>query len=287
MSESHRSGVFAHRQGLGRDRYEFVRRADAPLSPILRPHGSRSARLSRLQVGRGLSPADDAAAARCLSWRSNRQRPEASDTIALAELADASQVMRQLLVQLTEPGSPVDPFHEREGGLAFDLLSSRLPMDPGRAGRVANGPRNGHTPPGSRNRRRTKLTIRDRRCRECDASAGAQRHSVLDNSVMPPEYAWLGTRSRLVSSRLVRNPVGNVSYMADANVALLPCPWSCNAARSISRPRLRGRVADGQRRRIGSDPASQVQSAQPIDTGTSEKRRVPHFTRASPCRWSP
>jgi len=32
--------------------------------------------------------------------------------------------MRRLLVQLAELGLPVDPVHEREGGLAFDLLSS-------------------------------------------------------------------------------------------------------------------------------------------------------------------
>ena len=39
--------------------------------------------------------ADDAGAPRCLSCRLNRRRPEASDTIALEELADASQVMRR------------------------------------------------------------------------------------------------------------------------------------------------------------------------------------------------
>jgi len=161
MSESRRrSGVFAHPRGLGRDRYEFVPRADAPLSPMPRPHGSRSARLSRLRVGRGLSPTADAAAARCLSWRSNRQRPEASDAIALEELADASQVMRQLM---------------------------------------------------------------DRRCRECDASAGAQRHSVLDNSATAPEHAWSRTRDRPISSRLVSSPIGNVSYTTDANAATIRC----------------------------------------------------------------
>jgi len=68
--------------------------------------------------------ADDADAARCLSCRLNRQRPKASDTIALEKLADASRVMRRLLVQLAELGLPVDPFYEREGGLAVDLLSS-------------------------------------------------------------------------------------------------------------------------------------------------------------------
>ena len=68
--------------------------------------------------------AEDAGAARCMACRLNRRRPEAWDTIALERLADASQVMRRLLVQLAELGLPVDPYYEREGGLAFDLLSS-------------------------------------------------------------------------------------------------------------------------------------------------------------------
>ena len=69
--------------------------------------------------------AEDAGAGRCMSCRLNRQRPGASDTIALEKLADASQVMRRrLVVQLAELGLPVDPFYELEGGLAFDLLCS-------------------------------------------------------------------------------------------------------------------------------------------------------------------
>ena len=82
--------------------------------------------------------AEDAGAGRCLSCRLNRQRPEASDTIALEKLADASQVMRRLLVQLAELGLPVDPYYEREGGLAFDLLSSYSGQ-----GRVTIGHANG------------------------------------------------------------------------------------------------------------------------------------------------
>lgn len=82
--------------------------------------------------------AEDAGAARCLSCRLNRRRPEASDTIALEKLADASRVMRRLLVQLAELGLPVDPFYEREFGLAFDLLSSHSGQ-----GRVAIGHANG------------------------------------------------------------------------------------------------------------------------------------------------
>jgi hypothetical protein len=68
--------------------------------------------------------ADDTGSARCLACRLNRKRPEASDTIALEKLADASEAMRRLLVQLAELGLPVDPHFEREGGLAFDLLST-------------------------------------------------------------------------------------------------------------------------------------------------------------------
>jgi hypothetical protein len=58
--------------------------------------------------------------------------------MALEKLADASLVMRRLLVQLAELGLPVDPFYEREGGLAFDLLSSYSGQ-----GRVTIGHANG------------------------------------------------------------------------------------------------------------------------------------------------
>jgi hypothetical protein len=46
--------------------------------------------------------------------------------------------MRRLLVQLAELGLPVEPFYEREGGLAFDLLSSYSGQ-----GRVTIGHANG------------------------------------------------------------------------------------------------------------------------------------------------
>lgn len=68
--------------------------------------------------------ADDEGTAQCFSCAITRHRPEASDTIALEKLADAEIVKRRLLVQLAELGIPVDTFWEREGGLAFDLLSS-------------------------------------------------------------------------------------------------------------------------------------------------------------------
>jgi hypothetical protein len=82
--------------------------------------------------------ADDAGSARCSSCRLTRQRPDASDTIALEKLADASESKRRLLVQLAELGLPIDPFYEREGGLAFDLLSTNSGQ-----GRVTIGHANG------------------------------------------------------------------------------------------------------------------------------------------------
>jgi hypothetical protein len=62
---------------------------------------------------------------RCFACRLTRRRPESDDTIALEKLADTAVALRRLLVQLFELGLPVVPYYEREGGLAFDLLSSR------------------------------------------------------------------------------------------------------------------------------------------------------------------
>ncbi len=60
----------------------------------------------------------------CLSCRLTRRRPAADDTFALERLAEASQDKRRLLAQLLDLGLPITPYYEREGGLAFDLLSS-------------------------------------------------------------------------------------------------------------------------------------------------------------------
>jgi hypothetical protein len=68
---------------------------------------------------------DDAESARCFACRLTRNRPAADDTIALEKLAEASKAKRRLLIQLAELGLPVEPYHQRDGGLAFDLLSSR------------------------------------------------------------------------------------------------------------------------------------------------------------------
>ena len=63
--------------------------------------------------------------ARCFSCRLTRRRPESDDTIALEKLAETAVAKRRLIVQLLELGLPIVPFHERDGGLGFDLVSSR------------------------------------------------------------------------------------------------------------------------------------------------------------------
>jgi hypothetical protein len=82
--------------------------------------------------------AEDAGSAQCSSCRLTRQRPDASDTIALEKLADAAVSKRRLLVQLAELDLPVTPFYDQEGGLAFDLLSTNSGQ-----GRVTIGHANG------------------------------------------------------------------------------------------------------------------------------------------------
>jgi hypothetical protein len=67
---------------------------------------------------------EDAGTARCFCCRLTRNRPASDDTIALEKLVEASRSKRRLLIQLAQLGLPVDPYYEREGGLAFDLVSS-------------------------------------------------------------------------------------------------------------------------------------------------------------------
>jgi hypothetical protein len=81
---------------------------------------------------------DDAGSAQCSSCRLTRQRPDSSDTIALEKLANAAKAKRRLLVQLAELELPVDPYYDREGGLAFDLLSTNSGQ-----GRITIGHANG------------------------------------------------------------------------------------------------------------------------------------------------
>ncbi len=63
--------------------------------------------------------------ARCFSCRLTRRRPESDDTIALEKLAETAVAKRRLIIQLLELGLPIVPYHERDGGLGFDLVSSR------------------------------------------------------------------------------------------------------------------------------------------------------------------
>ena len=68
---------------------------------------------------------EDDESGRCFACRLIRRRPESDDTIALEKLAETGSDLRRLLVQLLDLGLPVVPYYERDGGLAFDLLSSR------------------------------------------------------------------------------------------------------------------------------------------------------------------
>ncbi|MGV0991015.1 MAG: zinc-binding metallopeptidase family protein [Mycobacterium sp.] len=73
-----------------------------------------------------LVPAEQDAAARgrCLPDSLIRRRPDPDDTIALEKLAPTAMALRRLVYQLLDLGLPVDPYWRRDGGLAFDLLSS-------------------------------------------------------------------------------------------------------------------------------------------------------------------
>jgi len=73
-----------------------------------------------------LVPVDDdpAARGRCQSDTLIRRKPDADDTIAREKLVPTAAALRRLVYQLTDLGLPVDPYWRRDGGLAFDLLSS-------------------------------------------------------------------------------------------------------------------------------------------------------------------
>ncbi|WP_319452573.1 MULTISPECIES: putative zinc-binding metallopeptidase [unclassified Mycobacterium] len=61
---------------------------------------------------------------RCLSDSLIRREPAADDTLAREKLVPTAAALRRLVYQLDELGLPIEPFWRREGGLAFDLLSS-------------------------------------------------------------------------------------------------------------------------------------------------------------------
>jgi len=81
---------------------------------------------------------DDEGTAHCSVCRLIRRRPDADDTMAWEKLAATTVDLRRLLVQLHEIGLPVVGWHERDGGLGFDLLSSRTANTPVMIGH-ANG----------------------------------------------------------------------------------------------------------------------------------------------------
>ena len=61
---------------------------------------------------------------RCLADSLIRREPDTADTIAREKLVPTAVALRRLVYQLLDLGLPVEPFWSRDGGLAFDLLSS-------------------------------------------------------------------------------------------------------------------------------------------------------------------
>lgn len=61
---------------------------------------------------------------RCLADSLIRREPAADDTRAREKLVPTAQALRRLVYQLDELGLPLEPYWRRDGGLAFDLLSS-------------------------------------------------------------------------------------------------------------------------------------------------------------------
>ena len=62
---------------------------------------------------------------RCLADSLIRREPAADDTLAREKLVPTAAALRRLVYQLDDIGLPIDPFWRHDGGLAFDLLSSR------------------------------------------------------------------------------------------------------------------------------------------------------------------
>jgi len=60
----------------------------------------------------------------CRSCALTRTRPSDDDTEGLEDFAHAEAAKRRLLFELGEHGLPVEGWRERDGGLAFELLSS-------------------------------------------------------------------------------------------------------------------------------------------------------------------
>ncbi len=70
----------------------------------------------------------------CASCVLTRTRPNDSDARGLGGFAAAEMAKRRLLFELADLGLPIEGWNEREGGLAFDLLSSeQAPVTTGHA----------------------------------------------------------------------------------------------------------------------------------------------------------
>ncbi|MCV6962729.1 hypothetical protein BST27_23615 [Mycobacterium intermedium] len=67
---------------------------------------------------------DLSARGRCLADSLIRREPDADDTIAVEKLVSTGIALRRLIYQLIDIGLPVDAYWRKDGGLAFDLLSS-------------------------------------------------------------------------------------------------------------------------------------------------------------------
>jgi hypothetical protein len=67
---------------------------------------------------------DEVRRGRCLADSLIRREPDADDTIAQEKLVSTTIALHRLIYQLLDIGLPVDPFWCKDGGLAFDLLSS-------------------------------------------------------------------------------------------------------------------------------------------------------------------
>ncbi|MBJ7463234.1 MAG: putative zinc-binding metallopeptidase [Mycolicibacterium sp.] len=61
---------------------------------------------------------------RCLAGSLIRHEPDADDTLAREKLIPTTLALRRLVFQLADIGLPIEPYWLRDGGLAFDLLSS-------------------------------------------------------------------------------------------------------------------------------------------------------------------
>jgi hypothetical protein len=93
----------------------------------------------------------------CPACLLTRTRPGDGDEAGLGQFAAAEAAKRRLVFELLELGLPVAGYREREGGLAFDLLSSTAgPVTTGHAGGVVTLDL-AEADPVSRERRRAQL----------------------------------------------------------------------------------------------------------------------------------